>query len=116
MRWEGEREKEKEKEKEVVELKKALKAWRPSTRLEVDKASVEAELEKIQNETLVMLDESFNKVVRQAYLLYNEPPLVDDFEANKNIYEGRLVPFDELETLKNTKPRTSTEDVEDEDR
>jgi len=32
-----------------------------------------------------------------------------------DIYQGRLVPFDELQALRNATRRSSAEDVEDED-
>lgn len=56
--------------------------------LETEKASMEAELDKIQVYTLVILDKSFDQVVRQVHLFYNEPPPVGTFNANKDVFEG----------------------------
>jgi len=72
--------------------------------LEIEKASVK-----------VMVGESFDQTIKQAYLLYNGPPPMGVFDATKDVYEGRLMPFDELEALKNTTPRAPAEDFEDED-
>jgi len=62
-----------------------------------------------------MLGQSFNQAVRQAHLLYNELPLVGDFDINMDVYEGQLMTFDELRALKNATHRSYAEDVEDED-
>lgn len=53
--------------------------------------------------------------LQQAHLFYNGPPSVSTFDATKDVYKGWLVPFDELEALKNAMLRTSAEEVEDED-
>lgn len=91
----------------MVELKKALEeAKARNSVLETEKALVEAKLDKTQDDVLVMLSESFNHAVRQAYLFYNGPPTVSAFDATKNVYEGQLVPIDELEALKNALSRT----------
>jgi len=109
--------KEREKAAEVAELKKALEECKERiSLLETEKASVEAELDKIQDDVLVMLGESFDQVGRQAYLFYDGPPPIGAFDAIENVYKGRLVPFDELEALKNAVPRTLVEDVEEKDR
>jgi len=74
--------KEREKLVEVVELKKALEESKARISvLETEKTSVEVELDKIQDDTLVMLSESFDQVVRQAYLFYNGLSLVGTFDA-----------------------------------
>ena len=77
----------------------------------MEKASVEAKLNKIQDDTLVMLGKSFDQVVQQVHLFYNGPPLIGTFNATKDVCEGRLVPFDEVEALKNVTLITSAEDV-----
>jgi len=108
---------EREKTVEVAELKKSLEESKARISvLEAEKASVEVELDKIQDDTLVMLGESFDQAVQHAHLFYNEPPPVGTFDATKDVYEGRLVPFDVLEALKNVVSWTSAEEVEDEDR
>jgi len=56
--------KEREKTTELAELKKALKESKARISvLYTEKASVEVELDKIQDDTLVILGESFDQVV-----------------------------------------------------
>jgi len=59
---------------EVDELRKSLEESKAKISvLETEKALVEAELDKIQDDTLVMFGESFDSAVRQAHLFYNGP-------------------------------------------
>jgi len=101
---------------EVAELRKALEESKVKISvLETEKASIEAEIDKIQDDTLVMLGGTFDQVVRQTRPLYNGPQPVGTFDVNIDVHEGRLVPFDELQALKNAAPGPSAKDIEDED-
>jgi len=107
---------EKQKEDKVAKLKKVSEELKAKYLvLETEKASVKFKLEQTQVDTLQMLGETFEQAIRQAHLLYKGSPSEGTFNINKDIFEGRLVPFDELVVLQNLAPKTTAEDVEDED-
>lgn len=53
------------------------------------------ELDKNIDETLVMLGQSFNQVVQQAYLLYGDLLPSGRFDADMDVYKGRMSPSEE---------------------
>jgi len=87
-----------------------------SSELRDEKVAVEVDLDKTIDDTLMMLGQSFDQVVRQTHLLYNEPQPFGDFDVDMDIFEGRMVPCSEMQALKSTSARHApTEDAEDED-
>ena len=101
--------------KKVVELEKAMEALRlENSALEAKKVSMEDELLTQQGNIFLILGETFNQAVRQAYLLYEGPPAEGAFDLNKDIHEGQMVAFAELAELRESTSRVARDD-EDED-
>jgi len=105
---------EKERRK-VTELKEVMKAMKElkvrCSALETEKVSVEAELDQLQDNTL-LCGESFNHVIRQTHLLYKGPPAKGNFDVNKDVFEGRPVAFNKLVALWNLTPMAIVQDIE----
>jgi len=102
----GELEKrEKQREDKVAELEKALEELKAKYLvLDTEKASVKAEIEQTQGDTLRMLGETFNQVIRQAHLPYKGPHTDGTFD----VFKGQLVPIEELVAFQNSTPRTAS--------
>jgi len=47
-----------------------------------------------------MLGQSFDQAVRQAHLLYGSPPPSSNFDVEMDMYDGRMLPCREVESLK----------------
>jgi len=86
-----------------------------NSELKGEKEKVEAELDKNFEDTLELINQSFFQAVHQAHVLYNDPPLSDDFDPKMKVYEGRILPREEGRALRSAIEPTPTEDVEDED-
>jgi len=84
-----------------------------SLELRVEKAAIEANLDKTIDDTL-MLGQSFDQAIRQAHLLYNGPPPSGDFDPNLDVFEDRMVPCEEMRALTRAVWEAPTEGAEDE--
>jgi len=85
---------------EVVLLRKALEAAdRQATLVEEEaateregKKAAEAEVLKTMEDTMVLINQSFDLAVRQAEVLYGGPPPSGQFDQDMEVVDGRLVP------------------------
>jgi len=85
---------------EVVLLRKALQAAdRQATLMEEEvaaerelKRTDKAEVLKTMEDTMVLIGQSFDLAVRQAEVLYNDPPPSGQFDQDMEVVDGRLVP------------------------
>jgi len=93
----------------------SFELWVENLNLPATKEEIKVDLDKTIDDTLVMLGESFDQVVRQAHLLYNGAPLSDNFDINMDVFEGRMLPCGEVEVLKATAQQIATEGAGDKD-
>jgi len=73
-------------EEEVVSLKKGKEAVE----------AMELELEKTMDDTMALISQSFDLVVRPTEVLYGGPPPSGQFDQEMEVFDGRLVPADEV--------------------
>jgi len=89
-----------EKGAEIARLRKALEAADHRVTLMGEevaaeregKKAAEAEVLKTMEDTMVLINQSFDLVVRQAAVLYDGPPPSGQFNQDMEVVDGRLVP------------------------
>ncbi|KAL9317950.1 hypothetical protein ACSQ67_014467 [Phaseolus vulgaris] len=89
-----------EKGAEIARLRKALEAADHRVTLMGEevaaeregKKAAEAEVLKTMEDTMVLINRSFDLVVRQAAVLYDGPPPSGQFNQDMEVVDGRLVP------------------------
>ncbi len=89
---------------EVVEVKKMAEEKLSSSAselaaLQTAKEQVEAELDQNYEESEELLQQCFDRAVRQAHVLYGGPPATGSFNMDYEVYQGRLVPSAEVGAL-----------------
>jgi len=67
--------------------------------LQLAKEQVEAELDENYEEAEELLKQCFERVVRQAHVLYGGPPATGEFDLDCEVYQGRLMPSAEVAAL-----------------
>jgi len=63
------------------------------------KEATEAKVLKTMEDTMVLITQSFDLAVRQAGVLYGGPPPSGQFDQEIEVFNGRLVPADEVQNL-----------------
>jgi len=109
------------KAEEVVLLRKALeKADRRASLAEKEvvaerqgKEAAEAEVLKTMEDTMVLINQSFDLAVRQAEVLYGGPPPSGQFDQEMEVVDGRLVPAGGGQPAEETDPSIAILNVED---
>jgi len=77
------------------------------------KEAVDAEVLKTMEDTMVLINQSFDLAVRQAKVLYNGPPPSGQFDQEMEVVDGRLVPAGDDQVLQGVDQPTPILDVED---
>jgi len=77
------------------------------------KEAAEAEVLKTMEDIMVLINQSFNLVVRQAEVLYGWPPPSGQFDQDIEVFDGHLVPVGDIQNLQSVDQPISIEDVED---
>jgi len=87
--------------KELVEKsnQKLSSSARELAALQVAKDEVEAELDKNYEDSEELLRQCFDRAVRQDHVLYGGAPASGNFDIDHEVYQGRLVPSDEVGAL-----------------
>ncbi|XP_068486984.1 uncharacterized protein [Phaseolus vulgaris] len=67
--------------------------------LKTAKAKVEAELDENYDEAEELLKQCFERVVRQAHVLYGGPPATGEFDLDCEVHQGRIMPSVEVAAL-----------------
>ena len=67
--------------------------------LQAAKDRVEAELDENYEEAEELLKQCFERVMRQAHVLYGGPPATGDFDLDCEVYQGRLMPSADVAAL-----------------
>jgi len=110
-----------EKAEEVVLLRKALEkadhraslAEKEAAAERQGKEAAEAEVLKTMEDTMVLINQSFDLAVRQAEVLYGGPPPFGQFDQEMEVVDGRLVPAGSGQPAEETDPSTAILNVED---
>ena len=105
----------------VVLLRKALeKSDRRASLAEKEavaerqgKEAAEAEVLNTMKDTMVLINQSFDLVVRQAGVLYGGPPPSGQFDQEMEVVDGRLVPAGGGQPAEEADPSISIMNVED---
>jgi len=106
---------------EIVLLQKALEtAEHRGALLEVEvvakhreKEAAEAEVLKTIEDTMVLINQSFDLAVRQAEVLYRGPPLFGQFDQDMEVVNGRLVPAGDVQNAQSANEPVPIKDIED---
>jgi len=106
---------------EVILLRKALeKADRRASLAEKEavaerqgKEAAEAEVLKTMEDTMVLINQSFDLAVRQAGVLYDGPPPSGQFDQEMEVVDSRLVPAGGGQPAEEADPSTAILNVED---
>jgi len=106
---------------EITLLRKALEAAdRRAALLEKEAAAkregkevADAEVLKTMEDTMVLINQSFDLVVRQAEVLYDGPPPSGRFDQEMEVVDGRLVPTGGGQLAEEGDPSTTILNVED---
>jgi len=77
------------------------------------KEAAKAEVLNTMEDTMVLITQRFDLAIRQAEVLYDGPPPSGQFDQEMEVFNGRLVPADEVQNLQSADQPTPSEDVED---
>jgi len=77
------------------------------------KEAAEAEVLKTMEDTMVLINQSFDLAVCQAEVLYGGPPPSGQFDQEMEVVDGRLVPAGGSQPAEETDPSTAILNVED---
>ena len=67
--------------------------------LQLAKEQAEVELDENYEEAEELLKQCFERAVRQAHVLYGEPPATGEFDLDSEVYQGRLMSSAEVAAL-----------------
>jgi len=106
---------------EVVLLREALEkpdhraslAEREAAAEREAKEAAEAEVLKTMEDTMVLINQSFDLAVRQARVLYGGPPPSGQFDQEMEVVDGRLVPAGGGQSAEEADPSAAILNIED---
>jgi len=110
-----------EKAAEVARLRKALEAADHLVTLMGEevaaeregKRAAEAEVLKTMEDTMVLINQSFDLAVRQAPVFYGGPPPSGQFDQDMEVIDGRLVPVEAGQLAKEADPASAVLNIVD---
>jgi len=77
------------------------------------KEAADPEVLKTMEDTMVLINQSFDLAVRQAEVLYGDPPPSGQFDQEMEVVDGRLVPAGGSQPVEEADPSTANLNVED---